>query len=56
MSFFEEDALGKDGNLLVDKEDAFNKVGHAMHDLNPTFQEFSYSQVFKKIIFEIMKF
>jgi len=42
--FFEE--LAKDpttGKLTVPKEQAFNKVGHAMHDLHPTFESFSYS-------------
>jgi phytanoyl-CoA hydroxylase len=36
--FFEEGALDKDGKLLVPKELAFNKVGHAMHDINPVFE------------------
>lgn len=36
--FFENEAIDKKtGELLVPKEIAFNKVGHAMHDLNPVF-------------------
>ena len=27
--FYEEDALDSEGNLLVEKHEAFNKVGHA---------------------------
>ena len=31
------------GNLLMDKTEAINKIGHAMHDLDPVFEEFSHS-------------
>ena len=43
--FFEEDAKDANGNLVVPKAQAFNKVGHAMHDLHPAFESFSYSRV-----------
>lgn len=36
--FFEEEAVDDRGNLLVEKERAVNKVGHALHDLNPVFR------------------
>jgi len=39
--FFEEGAFDDDGNLAVPKEQSLNKVGHAMHDLDPVFSEFS---------------
>ena len=39
--FFEEGALDDAGNLVVDKQVAINKVGHAMHDLDPVFDSFS---------------
>ena len=54
--FFEEDAKDKDGKLVVEKDQAFNKVGHAMHDLHPVFESFSYSKVMKKICKEILLF
>jgi phytanoyl-CoA hydroxylase len=40
-AFFEEEALAADGTLLVEKERAYNKLGHAMHDLDAVFDEFS---------------
>ena len=40
--FFEEGVLEKDGNLNSPKSRSINKIGHAMHDLVPEFQEFSY--------------
>jgi len=41
--FFEERALDADGNLLVDKASSINKIGHAQHDLDGVFREFSYA-------------
>ncbi len=40
--FFEEEAFGDDGQLRTAKELSINKIGHAMHDLDPTFERFSY--------------
>lgn len=54
--FFEEKAMNENGKLIVDKSIAFNKVGHAMHDLHPTFESFSYSQVIKTLCRDIMLF
>src|ERR1700722_5730186 len=34
--FFESLALGPGGALVVPKEQAINKIGHALHDLDPT--------------------
>jgi len=42
--FLEEEAIDDEGNLLVDPVEAINKIGHAMHDLDPVFEEFSHSQ------------
>jgi phytanoyl-CoA hydroxylase len=38
--FFEEEAV-RDGALVVPRERAINKLGHAMHDLDPVFDRFS---------------
>jgi phytanoyl-CoA hydroxylase len=39
--FFEEGAFDDAGALVVDKDRAINKIGHAMHDLDPVFDAFS---------------
>ncbi|HEY9086234.1 MAG TPA: phytanoyl-CoA dioxygenase family protein [Candidatus Tyrphobacter sp.] len=39
--FFEEDAFDERGGLRAEKSLAINKIGHAMHDLDPVFDAFS---------------
>lgn len=39
--FFEEDAFDADGALTRPKALAINKIGHALHDLDPVFSRFS---------------
>ena len=39
--FFEHDAFDDDGKLKQSKENSLNKMGHAMHDLDPVFDTFS---------------
>ncbi len=39
--FFEEEAFDRQGQLLQSKEASINKVGHALHDLDPVFSDFS---------------
>jgi phytanoyl-CoA hydroxylase len=39
--FFEADAFTKSGSLKQSKELSINKIGHALHDLDPVFNEFS---------------
>ncbi|KAJ8504277.1 hypothetical protein OPV22_005163 [Ensete ventricosum] len=41
--FFEENAFGADGHLKQPKELSINKVGHALHEIDPVFKEFSFS-------------
>ncbi|MCA1634761.1 MAG: phytanoyl-CoA dioxygenase family protein [Acidobacteria bacterium] len=41
--FFEEEAFDASGKLLKDKARAINKIGHALHDLDPLFERFSRS-------------
>lgn len=39
--FFEEEAFLPNGLLRQNKEQSINKIGHAMHDLDPVFEKFS---------------
>ena len=39
--FFEENAFHSDGTLGQSKEQSINKIGHALHDLDPVFDKFS---------------
>jgi phytanoyl-CoA hydroxylase len=39
--FFEHDAFDDNGKLRQSKADSLNKMGHAMHDLDPVFDAFS---------------
>jgi phytanoyl-CoA hydroxylase len=39
--FFEAGAFGPDGRLAVPKALSINKIGHALHDLDPAFRAFS---------------
>src|SRR5690348_13488617 len=41
--FFEEDAFDEGGRLRQPKELSLNKLGHAMHDLDPEFARFSHT-------------
>ncbi|CAD5221367.1 unnamed protein product [Bursaphelenchus okinawaensis] len=42
--FYEEGALAKDGTLTVPKDQALNKIGHALHWLNPVFKKYTFDQ------------
>ena len=39
--FFENGAFDADGNLVAPMDRALNKMGHALHDLDPAFDQFS---------------
>ena len=39
--FFEHDAFDEGGKLKQAKQHSLNKIGHAMHDLDPVFNDFS---------------
>jgi phytanoyl-CoA hydroxylase len=41
--FFEEGAFDEDGELRRPKALSINKIGHAMHDLDPVFERFTYT-------------
>jgi len=47
--FFEEHAFNTDGTLKYKKEQSINKIGHALHELDPVFERFSRSQKIKQL-------
>jgi phytanoyl-CoA hydroxylase len=47
--FFEENAFNDDGTLKYGKEKSINKIGHALHDLDPLFDSFSRSPKVKQL-------
>src|SRR6185295_4491038 len=47
--FFEENAFSDDGALKQRKERSINKIGHALHDLDPVFNCFSRSEKVKEL-------
>ncbi|KQY89102.1 phytanoyl-CoA dioxygenase family protein [Pelomonas sp. Root1444] len=47
--FFEEEAFDAQGRLRVPKELAINKIGHAMHDLDPVFSAFSKGEALRGV-------
>ena len=47
--FFEEEAFDAAGRLRVDKALAINKIGHAMHDLDPVFSAFSKGEALRGV-------
>ncbi len=48
--FFETDAFNDKGALKQSKEDSLNKMGHAMHDLDPVFDAFSRTPQLKAVV------
>ena len=51
--FFEEAAFNPDGTPKQDKAHSINKIGHALHDLDPTFSRFSRDQKIKTLIADL---
>ncbi|HEU4767707.1 MAG TPA: phytanoyl-CoA dioxygenase family protein, partial [Pyrinomonadaceae bacterium] len=47
--FFEENAFLPDGTLKQSKERSINKIGHALHDLDPVFNRFSRSESIRQL-------
>jgi phytanoyl-CoA hydroxylase len=48
--FFEEDAFNRDGALKQTKEQSINKIGHALHDLDPVFEQFSRTSDIEQLV------
>jgi phytanoyl-CoA hydroxylase len=51
--FFEENAFNYDGGLKNRKEESINKIGHALHDLDPIFDQFSRSERIRELASDI---
>lgn len=51
--FFEKDAFDQEGNLKNTLIQSLNKIGHALHDLDPEFQAFSRSPQMKTLAREL---
>ena len=51
--FFEEEAFDADGRLRQPKELSINKIGHAMHDLDPVFDRFTHDPKLHDIAVEL---
>ena len=51
--FFEEEAFDQQGQLRQTKDVSINKVGHALHDLDPVFNAFSRSRALAELATEI---
>ncbi len=47
--FFEKDAFDENGKLKADLFHSLNKIGHALHDLDPVFKRFSRSPQMKRL-------
>lgn len=51
--FFEKDAFNESGELKNDLFRSLNKIGHALHDLDPVFNNFSRSAQMKELSAEL---
>ncbi|HEV7684170.1 MAG TPA: phytanoyl-CoA dioxygenase family protein [Pyrinomonadaceae bacterium] len=51
--FFEEEAFLADGTLKQRKEQSINKIGHALHDLDPVFSKFSRSPKIAQLVSDL---
>ena len=51
--FFEEEAFAADGTLAVPKAQSINKIGHALHDLDPVFDAFSHGPQLAELAVEL---
>lgn len=51
--FFEEDAFLPNGTLKQSKEQSINKIGHALHTLDPVFRAFSHSSEIRELVADL---
>ncbi|KAL4429246.1 hypothetical protein ABPG74_022126 [Tetrahymena malaccensis] len=48
--FFEPNVFDENNNLIVPQDQILNKMGHALHDLDPVFEKFSYNPLLQYIL------
>uniref|UniRef100_A0AC35U6C4 Phytanoyl-CoA dioxygenase n=1 Tax=Rhabditophanes sp. KR3021 TaxID=114890 RepID=A0AC35U6C4_9BILA len=53
--FYEEGAVDEEGNVIVDKQLAFNKIGHGLHVKNEAFKKVTFSEKMQNV-FQTLKF
>lgn len=51
--FLEEEAIDEKGRLRRDPAECVNKIGHALHDLDPVFDQFSRSSALEQLVAQI---
>jgi phytanoyl-CoA hydroxylase len=51
--FFEENAFNADGSFRQEKATSINKIGHALHDLDPVFDQFSRRDEIKELVSDL---
>jgi phytanoyl-CoA hydroxylase len=51
--FFEENAFHPDGSLRQTRERSINKIGHALHDLDPVFDQFSRQAQIRQLVADL---
>lgn len=51
--FFEEEAFNDKGELVQDRALCINKIGHALHELDPVFSAFSHQKLLGDILSDI---
>lgn len=51
--FFEEDAFNDQGALVQDRRLCINKIGHALHELDPVFSRFSHQKMLGDILHDL---
>jgi phytanoyl-CoA hydroxylase len=51
--FFEEEAFDGAGHLRQPKERSINKIGHALHDLDPVFNRFSRTKAIESLVSDL---
>ena len=51
--FFEEDAFLPDGTLKQARQQSINKIGHALHDLDPVFNQFSRTPEIRSLVTDL---
>ena len=51
--FFEEEAFDEQGRLRQAKELSINKIGHALHELDPLFEQFSQQAALRELAYDL---